>query len=484
MLGVDVPLPSHLDVSVLYARSSAARLPAGIEKALQPMAVWWDKKIASGDYRRAITNAIDRSACVIPIWSDGAPESAVLADELRYAKSKGVSIIPLSVSRNCAPLGYGTLQTIDIPGWDGSSGRKELKQLRARVIQEVRAVRGNWEHPEFEDKTNVRRPAFFYSVSSHETKVRPIDALQALRVFGAKHILISAYDFYGQEAKKLISVLSACRKKGATVVLDSGNYERYRRDDSKWTYGKYRYAVRNTPHDLVFTYDEIEPPKGHRKISAAVSKEYERDVRLTSKPLIPIIHLPKTIGEELEKSAALITQRVANSVRPIAIAIPERELGEGLFARVRTMRSIRNALNELPFYQPVHLLGTGTPISVALLTAAGADSFDGLEWCRYVADASQSDLHHFQLYEMFKWQDAIPGVNEITRAAASDEQVRYTGKVVFHNLDFYSSWMNRFRLVANSNAGLSSFLAGMLEKSALATVKDALPEVFDEHFKQ
>ncbi len=237
-------------------------------------------------------------------------------------------------------------------------------------------------------------------------------------------------------------------------------------------------------YHLAFTYDEIEPPKGHRKISDAVINEYERDLRLTSKPLIPIIHLPKTIGEKLEKSAALIAQRVARSIRSIAIAIPERELGEGLFARVRTMRSIRIALNELPFYQPVHLLGTGTPISVALLTAAGADSFDGLEWCRYVADASQATLHHFQLYEMFKWQDVIPGVNAITRAAANDERVRYTGKVIFHKLHFYSSWMNRFRLVASSNAGLSSFLAGMSETSALATVKEALPEVFNEHFQQ
>ena len=71
------------------------------------------------------------------------------------------------------------------------------------------------------------------------------------------------------------------------------------------------------------------------------------------------------------------------------------------------MRKIREALNELYFYQPVHVLGTGNPASIALLAAAGADTFDGLEWSRYVADGETKNLHHFQHYDLFKWQDAF-----------------------------------------------------------------------------
>jgi hypothetical protein len=36
----------------------------------------------------------------------------------------------------------------------------------------------------------------------------------------------------------------------------------------------------------------------------------------------------------------------------------------------------------------------GNPWSIAVLTAAGADSFDGLEWCRVTVDRRTAQLHH------------------------------------------------------------------------------------------
>jgi queuine/archaeosine tRNA-ribosyltransferase len=73
--------------------------------------------------------------------------------------------------------------------------------------------------------------------------------------------------------------------------------------------------------------------------------------------------------------------KVAEQLCPVLLAVPERALGEGIATRIRSVRQIRKALNELDFYCPLHLLGTGNPVSIIAYTIAGADSFDGLEWC-------------------------------------------------------------------------------------------------------
>lgn len=41
------------------------------------------------------------------------------------------------------------------------------------------------------------------------------------------------------------------------------------------------------------------------------------------------------------------------------IAVPERELGDGIVARARAVHEIRRSLDSLGFYQPLHLLGCG-----------------------------------------------------------------------------------------------------------------------------
>jgi len=93
------------------------------------------------------------------------------------------------------------------------------------------------------------------------------------------------------------------------------------------------------------------------------------------------------------------------------IAVPERELGEGICKKADTVIKIREKLNTIGRYQPIHILGTGNPLSILILAAAGADLFDGLEWCRTVADRDTGFLFHHQQFEFFlkhnqeKWRD-------------------------------------------------------------------------------
>ncbi len=126
------------------------------------------------------------------------------------------------------------------------------------------------------------------------------------------------------------------------------------------------------------------------------------------------------------------------------MAVPERELGNGILDRACAVNKIRRALNELGFYQPLHLLGTGNPLSIAILSAAGADWFDGLEWCRTVADGETALLYHLHQFEFFGWQSELLA-SPIVQEAVKSETISYQGKVAFHNLDFLSTWMTELR---------------------------------------
>jgi queuine/archaeosine tRNA-ribosyltransferase len=143
--------------------------------------------------------------------------------------------------------------------------------------------------------------------------------------------------------------------------------------------------------------------------------------------------------------------RVSQALRTDFIAIPERELGSGITNRVKTVRAIRTGLNELGHYQAIHLLGTGNPLSVAIFAAAGADSFDGLEWCRTVADHESATLFHF------------PGLS-------------YNAKVAFHNLEFFRFWtVDVQRHTAADN--LASVLRAFLPRPFFSKLQMILPDL-------
>jgi len=131
---------------------------------------------------------------------------------------------------------------------------------------------------------------------------------------------------------------------------------------------------------------------------------------------------------------------VARALNPLAIAVPERELGDGMFMRLRTVGMIRRSLDSIGTYYPLHLLGTGNPHSVLLFTAAGADSFDGLEWCQTVADPENGLLRHFQQRELL----------HKTVGYADDEG--YDEGTLIHNLTFYSTWIAQLQAALASDS--------------------------------
>lgn len=468
------------DICILYARRDARKQASQLDALLKGRwKVWWDRRIDSGDYRRAIRREIPAAGCVVPIWSTAAEDSPTLHDELQIAIRHNVPIVPIRIHNVPAPLGHGSLQMTDAIGWDGEGATPAVMEHLERISRTLKTRRMAKERPaELEFAALCGAPAFFYSVSSHETRLPPGAALDALNLFGARSILVSAYDFdKSRRARGLIPVLRELRRKGAKILLDSGNYEMARRGDESWSHEKYYTALRETPHDMAFCFDNLHPPKRLASVLKDIIEGVERDTRLSKSTILPIVHLPRSsTGEYDIAMAPELVRSVANELHPPLLAIPERELGPGIIERTKTMRSIREALSGLYFYQPIHVLGTGNPVSIALLCAAGADSFDGLEWCRYVIDGETKALHHFQHYDLYKWQDQF-AVSPVTREAIRDEHVRYTGWAVFHNLDIYTSWLSELREAVQQEKRLVEFMTELLPKKTMALAREALPGV-------
>lgn len=467
------------DICILYARKDAKKQAQQLDALLRGRwSVWRDNRIDSGDYRKAIKHEIPKAGCIVPIWSVAAEDSEVLHDELELAKRHGVPILPIRIHNVSAPLGHGSLQTTDAIGWNGDDVPATIDEHIARITKMFNERRAGQLRPTELALANAKAlPAFFFSVSSHETKLPPGAALDALNLFGPPSILISAYDMdKSRRSRGLFPVLRELRKKGIKVLLDSGTYEMTRRGDKKWTLSRYHAALAETPYDIAFCYDELNPPRKLPSAIKGIVDAVERDSKKAKAPILPIVHLPGKNGEYDTGLAPKLIKGIADELRLPLLAIPERELGEGIIERTKTMWRVRDALRHLPFYQPIHILGTGDPISVALLSAAGADSFDGLEWCRYVLDGKGHSLRHFQHYDLHKWQDKF-AISPVTRGAIEDNKVRYSGRTVFHNLDIYTSFLDKLRAAMRDEKRLVELMTKLLPEEAMPLVRDALPGV-------
>lgn len=310
-------------------------------------------------------------------------------------------------------------------------------------------------------------PMFVRSVSSFENQLAPDAALEALFLIpNTDPLLISAFDFYlpdnANEAEKRrreekIRLLNDLRDRGCFILMDSGNYEASRTGlDSQWTEEKYRKVLGEIPFTCAFSFDNLFPSKD---LQENARDAVERVNRQEDERVLPIVHAPiHETGRDSEIIPDLL-YNVAEQTRPHMIAIPERELGSGIFDRVNMVRRIRSKLNTLGFYQPLHILGTGNPISIVLFSYAGADSFDGLEWCRTSVDRETGLLYHHQQYDFFRQQTTSMARFETIRSAAGDKDLSLMLRMALHNLDFLYDWMEELRdnLRAGRVADMLSF---------------------------
>ena len=283
-------------------------------------------------------------------------------------------------------------------------------------------------------KLKVLLPVFFPSVSSIKTGLSPVDYIASLRAMASvtSQFLVSAFDVQRTTPDmkaKIVGLLHDAIRDNTVVLMDSGNYESYwMQARSEWEQHHFHQALREVDCTLAFGFDVQDPPQTFEEHVDLVVRRHQEDGTVSSRTaLIPIVH---GSPETLPGLCAAIVERT----RAVAIAVPERRLGSGVFERARTVVQIRKALDAAGRYTPLHLLGTGNPISIALYAVAGADSFDGLEWCQTVVDFDSAQLFHLSQADFFRRQ---------TQWGESD--LSFSLRTLAHNLEFFADWMARLQ---------------------------------------
>ncbi len=302
-------------------------------------------------------------------------------------------------------------------------------------------------------------PVYFPSISSVKTALRPQDYLQVLAslVDLNRQYLVSAFDLSAlAQPAEAAMLLQASRDAGAVTLMDSGNYESFWKDAQRhWQQHAFHQILGAFPCDLAFGFDEQQPPADAAEhVALLVARWKEDQAAAGACRVVPIIHADANNSPGLCRAVAAET-----GVSMLAVA--ERRLGDGVVDRARAVLSIRNELDKLDRYVVLHLLGTGNPISIALYSAMGADSFDGLEWCQTVVDHDTALLYHLSHADFFAAQTAW-----------SEAGLSFLARTLAHNLEFYASWMQRLRAAISSGTMVEfcrlNFPAHVFRKCAVA----------------
>ena len=280
-------------------------------------------------------------------------------------------------------------------------------------------------------QTTLPLPSFFPSVSSVKTNLAPVDYVELLVASDYPSFLVSAYDIAyctSGERIRMDVAIEQGRENGLVTLMDSGNYEKYWKNGREWQREKFHEIASHSYHPLCFCFDNQQPPYTSELIAADVVESVTQDQKYALGTVAPIVHGNLHLLPEA-------TRRTAEQLYPLVVAVPERELGEGILERMRTIRRIREALNALEVYCPLHILGTGDPLAIISYVLAGADSFDGLEWCQTVVDHETGKLSHFQQWDLIRHQTEW-GIHR---------ELPFVQTVLMHNLYFYRQFMQKLR---------------------------------------
>ncbi|PBC05381.1 hypothetical protein [Mesorhizobium sp. WSM3860] len=252
-------------------------------------------------------------------------------------------------------------------------------------------------------KITLPGPVLIPSISIFETQGKLTDALPLQDALSEPITLLSAHDIARQSELK--SQISHFRDRGGVVFIDSGGYEASRIGRhvqgyrESWTIGDYKSVIDTCEHDLAASFDlfinDNETPQDFQlRLCDFLAHEHGF---IQKGKIVPVVHLHNFSGTpSLNHDEAVdLIDRIAAEIDPSFIAIPERELGDGLAAKRDLTKKITSTLAKKGRRAGLHVLGCGNPLSFAILAEAGIAMADGLEWCRTLVGPN-FHLHHFQ----------------------------------------------------------------------------------------
>jgi queuine/archaeosine tRNA-ribosyltransferase len=474
------------EVCVFYDGNDRKAVRELVKLIERHYSVWWDQKAAAGLWPEQVESALSDALVTVVVWSKSSVKNEIVRAEASLAIRRKKPLLMLRIEEVEVPLQFSQRSSTDVYSFGSAKECPELQEFLQKIDQAIKpSDPGARPESLLLGSKQLRLPAFFRSVSSFETQIPPYACLEILELHETDLVLTSAYDLIDIRPKaRSFEIIRRMQARGAVVVMDSGNYEAYRRKDFEseenpegWGHEKYAKAIKEAPFDLAFCFDNFKTGSKPKSVVSDVISRTRRDQDLSAAGVIcPIVHAPtERDGKRVASHLPEIMYEVCRELRPPVIAVPERELGEGILERARSVHEIRKALRSLPWYQPVHLLGTGNLWSIALLSRAGADLFDGLEWCRTVASDENGQLFHFQHYDLFRYQARL-AASDVTRKSVDNATIPYAVKVAFHNLEVINNWMRRLQTYSERGPA-NTFLAQKLGEQ-FSDLRDGLPEIF------
>lgn len=285
-------------------------------------------------------------------------------------------------------------------------------------------------------------PVFFPSISTVKTALPPAEYLATLHSLRDmnRQFLVSAFDLgRAGNGDGLAQWLTTAQEAGTTVLMDSGNYESYWKDEqASWCQPDFHNVLQRFPCTFAFSFDEQNPPTNADAHVELVIERWRQDQAAAGdRVIVPIVHANA-------ENLPILCARVAQETQVPMVAVAERRLGDGVFQRTRSVATLREALDSTGRYVGLHLLGTGNPISIALYSWAGADSFDGLEWCQTVVDHDTGLLFHLSQSDFFRQQTTW-----------GEGDLSFQARTLAHNLTFYTDWIQRLRQSVHSGEALT-----------------------------
>lgn len=302
----------------------------------------------------------------------------------------------------------------------------------------------------------LRTPFFFTSLSTIKNNDKVYNLFQILKKASYPGILISSYDIYHDDKRdKLIKEVSKTTEESVFTFLDSGNYEAYWNNDKEWNITKLESILKYINVDFSFSFDVFweENKDIDRHVEETISYSAITAGMQRTGTTIPIIH-------SNSKKFPIIVRKVVEGINPQIIGIPERELGDNLLERAMTLNRIRDEMNKIEKAIPIHLLGTGNPISLLIYAICGADLFDGLEWYKYAVYPRTGHIYHYSQRDLI----------DCDCVACNNIELPYPLQTLGHNLIFYENFTEEIRQ-AISNGKISEILNKYLPKKIVPQIK-------------